>query len=121
MDADLSDSRDSRFLLSLDLLETLDLFSETRASESRVLYEREDVSDLVCGKDPLLPVMLDAGNDKGSRLILRFMHYFIVHFGYFLRPKVLLSNNLTGFFVFPANLINCSFTSTTFSNAILLF
>ena len=101
MDADLSDSRDSRFLLSLDLLETLDLFSDTRASESRVLYEREDVSDLVCGKDLLLHVMLDAGNDKGSRLILRFMRYFIVHFGYFVRPKVLLSIISQSFSFFP--------------------
>ena len=70
MEADLSDLSDSRFLLSLDLLETLDLFSDDRAIESLVLCEREDVSDLVCGKDPLLPVMPAAENDYGSRLIL---------------------------------------------------
>ena len=70
MKADLSDLCDSRFLLSLDLLETLDLFSETRASESLVLCELEDVSDLVCSKNPLLPVMPAAGKDEGSRLIL---------------------------------------------------
>ena len=70
MEADLSDLCDSRFLLSLDLLETLDLFSDTSASESLVLCEREDVSDLVYCRDPLLPVMPAAGNDEGSRLIL---------------------------------------------------
>ena len=43
-------------MTSLDLLETLYLFSDTRASESLVLCEHEDVSDLVCCKDPLLPV-----------------------------------------------------------------
>ena len=70
MEADLSDLCDSHFLLSLDLLETLDLFSGTRASEYLVLCEREDVSDLVCCKYPLLPVRPGAGNDEGSRLIL---------------------------------------------------
>ena len=89
MEADLSDLCESSFLLSLDLLETLDLFSDTRAPEPLVLGEREDVSDLVCCKDPLLPVMPAAENDEGSRLILKlsFMHYFIVHFGYFLKPR----------------------------------
>ena len=53
---DLSVLCESSFLLSLDLLETLDLFSDTRASESLVLCEREDVSDLVCCKDHLPPV-----------------------------------------------------------------
>ena len=57
MEADLSDLCESSFLLSLDLLETLDLFSDTRASESLVCCQREDVSDLACCKDPLLPVM----------------------------------------------------------------
>ena len=42
----------------------------TRASESFVLCEREDVSDLICCKDPVLLVMPVAGNDEGSRLIL---------------------------------------------------
>ena len=70
MEADLSDLCESSFLLSLDLLETLDLFSDTRASESLVLFEREYVSDLVCCKDHFLPVMTAAGNDEGSRLIL---------------------------------------------------
>ena len=70
MEADSSDLCNTRFLLSLDLLETLDLFSDTRASESLVLCEREDVSDLVCCKDPLLTVMPSAGNDESSRLIL---------------------------------------------------
>ena len=70
MEADLSDLCDSRFLLSLDLLETLDLFSDTLVSESLVLCEREDFSDVVCCKDPLLPVMPAAGNDEGSTLIL---------------------------------------------------
>ena len=60
----------SQAVLSLDLLETLDLFSDTGASESLVLCEHEDVSDLVCCKYPLLPVMPGAGNDEGSRLIL---------------------------------------------------
>ena len=63
MEADLSDVSDSRFLLSLALLETLDLFSDDCATESLVLCEREDVSDLVCCKDPLLPVMPAAKND----------------------------------------------------------
>ena len=70
MEADLSDLCDSRFLLSSDLLETLDLFSDIRASESFVLCDCEDVSDLVCCKDPLLPVMPAAGNDEGSRIFL---------------------------------------------------
>ena len=70
MEADLSDLCDSRFVLSLGLLETLDLLSDTRASESLVFCEREDVSDLVCYKDLLLPVMPAAENYKGSRLIL---------------------------------------------------
>ena len=40
MEADLSDLCDSRFLLSLDLFsETLDLFSDTRASESIVFVQ----------------------------------------------------------------------------------
>ena len=56
MEADSSDLCGSSFLLSLVLLETLDLFSDTRASESLGLCEREDVSDLVCCKNPLLPV-----------------------------------------------------------------
>ena len=54
---------ESSFLLSLDLLETLDLFSDTRSFD---LCEREDVSDLVGCKDPL-PA---AGKDEGSKLIL---------------------------------------------------
>ena len=62
MEADLSDLFESSFLLSLELLETLDLFSDIRASESLVLREREDVSDLVCFKGPLLPVMPAAEN-----------------------------------------------------------
>ena len=70
MEADLSDLCDSRFLLSSDLLETLDLFSDIRASESLVLCDCEDVLDLVCCKDPLLPVMPAAGNDEGSRIFL---------------------------------------------------
>ena len=47
MEADLADLYGSCFLLSLELLETLDLFSDTCASESLVLCERQDVSDLV--------------------------------------------------------------------------
>ena len=70
MEADLSNLCESNFLLSLDLLETLDLFSDTRASESLVLCERQDFSDLACCKDLLLPVMPAAENDEGSRLIL---------------------------------------------------
>ena len=70
MEADLSDLCDSRFLFSLDLLETLDLFSDSPASESLVLREREQVLDLAYGKHPLLPVMPGAGKDEGSRLIL---------------------------------------------------
>ena len=35
----------------LDLLETLDLYSDTLASEFLVLCERQDVSDLVPCKD----------------------------------------------------------------------
>ena len=50
--ADLSDLCDPCFLLSLDILKTLDLFSDTRASESLVLCKREDVSDLVSVKIP---------------------------------------------------------------------
>ena len=69
-EADFSDLFESSFLLSLDLLETLVLFSDTRASESLVLCECEDVSDLVCCKDPLLLVMSAAENNEGSRLIL---------------------------------------------------
>ena len=65
MEEDLSDLYDSCFLLSLDLLETLYLFSDTRASESLVFFcEREDVSDLVSCKDLLIPVMLGPGNDE---------------------------------------------------------
>ena len=48
---------------------TLDLFSDTRASESLVLCEREDVSDLVYCRYPVLPVMPAAGSDKKSRII----------------------------------------------------
>ena len=70
MEADLSDLCDSHFLLSLDLLETLDMFSDTRSSESLVLCEREDVSGLVCCKEPLLAVMPSPDNDEGSSLIL---------------------------------------------------
>ena len=124
MEADLSDFCESSFLLSLDLLETLDLFSDTRAFESLVLSESEDVSDLVCCKVPLLPVMPAAENDEAHLVTLSFMHYFIVHFvivHYFnvTLKKVLLSNNFFRVFRFPAKLINCSFTSTFFSNAIL--
>ena len=63
MEADFSDLCESSFLLSLDLL-------DTRASESLVLCERQNVSDLVCCKVPLLPVMPAAGNGEGSGLIL---------------------------------------------------
>ena len=63
MEADLSDLCESSFLLSLVLLETLDLFSDTRASDSLVLCEREDVSDLVCCIYLLLHVMPAAEND----------------------------------------------------------
>ena len=70
VEADISDLWESRFLLSLDLLETLDLFSDTRASESLVLCERDDDSDLVRCKDPLLPVMPAAETDESSRLML---------------------------------------------------
>ena len=67
-EADFSDLCESSFLLSLDLLETLVLFSDTCASESLVLCECEDVS--VCCNDPLLLVMSAAEINEGSRLIL---------------------------------------------------
>ena len=69
MEADLSDLSDSCFLISL---ETFDLFSDTHATEFLVLCELEDVSFLVCCKDPLLLIMAAAENDEGSRLILYF-------------------------------------------------
>ena len=62
---DLSVLCESSFLLSLDLLETLDLFSDTRASKSLFLCEREDVSDLLSCKDHLPPVMPVTDKDEG--------------------------------------------------------
>ena len=70
MEADLQDLCGSSFLNSLVLLEILDLFSNTRASEFPVLSKLEDVSGLVSREEKsLFPVMKDAVTDKSFRLI----------------------------------------------------